>query len=162
MKIIPVKILSKAVRTGTATVVGLILGSLTGWIYYGFLLVVNIRKKRISLSTGLRSFLKRYYPSIIAGNVRIIGNAVGVPPGKIAVTHGNNIFCKESFCEEKTDDMNLLYHELVHIDQYKKHREWFFYFLYGYQYLNEGFSYSDMPLEKEAFDYTRRFKESAG
>ena len=135
---------------------GSILGSITGWIYYIFLLLLNARKKRVSLSASMSNILQRHFHSADFTKVRIIPHANGVPWGKSAVTHGNSIFCREGFSEENRDDIDLIVHELVHVEQYNKYGKLGFYILYGFQFLNGGFSYYRIGLEKEAFSYSQR------
>lgn len=153
--ILPVA-LFKVICTGISAVTGFITGPISGWIYYLFLIVINKGKKRMPLSASLRDKLYRLYPSFDLAEVRIIGNARGIPYGKTAVTHGNYIFCKNDFSEDNMEDYNLLLHELVHVEQYRKYGKAVFYILYGFQYLNSGFSYRRIELEREAFDCHRR------
>lgn len=154
-------IMIKAIRTGISAVAGLVFGLITGWIYYGFLLAVNAGKKRHSLSPDITNKLQKWYPSVDLGKVRIVGSAKGVPRGKTAVTHGNSIFIREKFSENNCNYYELLLHELVHVEQYKKYGKGLFYVLYGFQYLKAGFSYHGIELEKEAFNYEKRQSSQA-
>mgnify|MGYP005842456161 CR=1 FL=1 len=153
-------ILFKAIRTGISALTGLVIGFIAGWIYYLFLKVINKGKKRMPLSASLKDKLQRFYPSVDFSKVRIIGNAGGIPWGKTAVTHGNYIFYREDFSEDNMKYYDLLLHELVHVEQYRKFGKGLFYILYGFQYLNSGLSYHGIELEREAFECHRRQSNS--
>lgn len=149
------------IRISISAAAGFVTGSIAGWIYYLFLMIINNGKKRIFMSSSLKDKLYRFYPSVDFSKVRIIVNARGIPRGKTAVTQGNYIFFREDFNENNMKDYDLLLHELVHVEQYKKYGKTLFYILYGFQYLNAGFSYHGIELEKEAFDCHRRQSNSA-
>lgn len=146
----------KGIWSGISAILGFVLGTIAGWIYLGTLLLINVFKKRLKLSLYLQGVLKTYYPTINLDKVTIITKANGIPYGKIALTEGYKIFCRNDFSENKTEDLKLLLHELVHVKQYYDRGIGAFYIAYAYEYINEMFSYSNIPMEKEAVDYEGR------
>ena len=144
----------KGIWIGVSAILGFTLGIVIGWIYVGIIILSNHFKKRIKLSTSLRRTLKDYYPSIDPDKVRIISSANGILYGKTGLTQGNEIFFKCTFSENNIDNLKLLLHELVHVKQYTKYGMWKFYILYAYGYIKKMFSYRNIPMEVEAFDYT--------
>jgi hypothetical protein len=145
---------------GISAILGLILGTIIGWIYLGIIKLINFYKNRIKLSPSLQRILSNHYPSIDLYKIKIISMANGILYGKTGLTQGNEIFFKCTFSENNIDNLKLLLHELVHVKQYTKYGMWKFYILYAYGYINKVFSYPDIPLEKEAFDYAGRVSDS--
>jgi hypothetical protein len=143
-----------------SAILGLLFGTIIGLIYLGIIKLINFNKKRIKLSPALQRSLSTYYPSVNLDKVRITSMANGILYGKTALVQGNDIFYKYIFSEKNTDDLKLLLHELIHVKQYREYGIAKFYVLYAYGYIYNMFSYPDIPIEKEAFDYAGSISES--
>lgn len=122
----------------------------------------NLFRKRIKLWPDTKAIMRRFFPELnlnkvtfcnnssLPGNWFTSANSVG------AMTFGYNIFFKGKDIQQHWEKLELLMHELVHVDQVRKRSddEVLFACDYGKGYLKAG-SYRENPMEIEAYDFVK-------
>jgi hypothetical protein len=98
-----------------------------------------------------------YHPDLDLDGVRTVCPAV-IPSARRStsgLTLGRTVFLRDPPDPASLRSMSLLLHELVHVDQNRRHGRVGFARLYGLGWAST-LSYRRIPLEAEAFDYERQ------
>ena len=122
--------------------------------YEGFVRAVNVGRQRAKLPADAATLLASYYPDLDLSTVRIVQPAV-IPSARgstSALTLGTTIFSKVEPDPTSTRAMWLMLHELMHVDQNRRHGRPGFARRYGVGWART-LNYRDIPLEAEAFAY---------
>jgi hypothetical protein len=120
----------------------------------------NLGRTRQKLSAATKAKLKRLFPKLDLGRVRIRtgcslpGNWFQPAGQVLAMTFGYTIYFKAKTVQSTMSGLNVLMHELVHVDQVRRrgNDETRFACDYGKGFLKAG-SYAKNPLEVEAYDF---------
>ncbi len=120
--------------------------------------VANLGRKHITLWPDTKKIMRRFFPKLdldqvsFQNNCELPGNWFTPAKNVAAMTFGNRIFFKGKDIQKSWAKLELLMHELVHVDQVRRYGgEWNFACAYGKGFLAAG-NYRDNKLEKEAFD----------
>jgi hypothetical protein len=141
--------------------------------------IVNVIRPRRSLQPATIAKLKPLYPQLDLENVKVrtrcrLPSNRFRPTGSIyAMTFGYTIYWRDELDETKPDDLVKLIHELVHVDQVRRHGgESEFACEYGRGYIEGGgtlpgyitdaTAYHRNPLEAEAYTFDGQFRDDAG
>lgn len=119
----------------------------------------NIQRKERKLWSSTREVMQQFFPKLnfreveFCINSSLPGNWFESPDRVQATTFGTRMYFKGSNIQKSRAGLQLLMHELVHIDQIRrKGGENAFACAYGKGYLEAG-SYRQNPLEVEAYDF---------
>lgn len=141
--------------------------------------IVNVARPRRSLQAATIARLKPLFPDLDLAKItvrtrcRLPSNQFR-PTGSIyAMTFGYSIFWRDDLDENAPDDLVKLIHEIVHVDQVRRHRdESSFACDYGRGYVEGGGSlpsyidaptaYHRNPFEAEAYTFEAQFRDDAG
>jgi hypothetical protein len=141
--------------------------------------IVNITRPRRSLLPATVTRLKPLFPELdltkitVRTRCRLPSNQFR-PTGSIyAMTFGYSIFWRDDLDENAPDDLVKLIHEIVHVDQVRRHGdESSFACDYGRGYVEGGGSlpayidsptaYHRNPFEAEAYTFEAQFRDEAG
>ena len=141
--------------------------------------IVNIARARRSLQTQTIARLQSLFPDLDIANVRV-RTRCRLPSNRFrqtgsiyAMTFGYTIYWRDDLDENEPDDLVRLIHELVHVDQVRRHGgESEFACEYGRGYIEGGgdppayiaavTAYHRNPLEAEAYTFDARFRDAAG
>jgi Domain of unknown function (DUF4157) len=141
--------------------------------------IVNVVRPRRSLHAATIARLQLLFPDLDLENVRVrtrcrLPSNRFRPTGSIyAMTFGYTIYWRDELDESKPDDLVKLIHELVHVDQVRRHGgESGFACEYGRGYIEGGGKlptyiadatpYHRNPLEAEAYTFDAQFRDDAG
>ena len=141
--------------------------------------IVNVVRPRQSLQQATIARLKPLFPHLDLENVKVrtrcrLPSNRFRPTGSIyAMTFGYTIYWRDELDETKPDDLVKLIHELVHVDQVRRHGgESGFACAYGRGYIEGGGTlptyiadatpYHRNPLEAEAYTFDAQFRDAAG
>ena len=122
--------------------------------------VANVFKKKKRLKAATKTKMKRLFPKLNLDRVRfregcsLPGNWFTSAKNVRAMTFGYTIYFKSKNIEGSKATLNVLMHELVHVDQVRRrgNSEDRFACDYGKGFLT-GKGYRQNPLETEAFDF---------
>jgi hypothetical protein len=141
--------------------------------------IVNVTRPRRVLQAATVVRLKKLFPDLDIENVKIRSRC-RLPSNRFrqsgsiyAMTFGYTIYWRDEFDETKPDDLVKLIHELVHVDQVRRHGgESAFACQYGRGYIEGGgklpayiddvTAYHRNPLEAEAYTFDAQFRDDAG
>lgn len=141
--------------------------------------IVNVLRPRHPLSAATVARLQPWFPELDLGTVRV-RTVCRLPPNRFqerghiyAMTFGSTIYWRDELDEDDPGDLVRLMHELVHVDQVRRHGgESAFACAYGEGYLSGGgdvpthidqpTAYHRNPLEAEAYAFEARFRDPAG
>lgn len=141
--------------------------------------VVNALRPRRPLSATTIARVQPWFPELDLRAVRI-RERCRLPPNRFrergrvyAMTFGSTIYWRDELDERDPNDLVRLMHELVHVDQVRRHGgESAFACAYGEGYLSGGgqvpahiddpTAYHRNPLEAEAYGFEARFRDAAG
>ena len=141
--------------------------------------IVNVLRPRRPLSVTTIARLDPWFPEVDLGAVRVCTRC-RLPPNRFresghiyAMTFGSTIYWRDELDERDPNDLVRLMHELVHVDQVRRHGgESAFACAYGEGYLSGGgqvpahidrpTAYHRNPLEAEAYAFEARFRDAAG
>ena len=104
------------------------------------------------LTDHTKAIMSEFFPQLDLNAVAMRTGASIVPPRFRAMTLGRTIFVRGDLDECSAEDMLLLTHELVHVDQFRRLGELKFACAYGAGFLRT-FSRDNIPLEREATAY---------
>jgi Domain of unknown function (DUF4157) len=141
--------------------------------------IVNVIRPRRSLQASTITRLKPLFPELDLANVKVrtrcrLPSNRFRPTGSIyAMTFGYTIYWRDELDETKPDDLVKLIHELVHVDQVRRHGgESGFACEYGRGYIEGGGKlpayiagatpYHRNPLEAEAYTFDAQFRDDSG
>ncbi len=141
--------------------------------------IVNVIRPRRSLKASTIARLKPLFPDLDLANVKVrtrcrLPSNRFRPTGSIyAMTFGYTIFWRDELDESDPDDLVKLIHELVHVDQVRRHGgESGFACEYGRGYIEGGgtlpahiadaTAYHRNPLEAEAYTVDAQFRDDTG
>ncbi|MDD2732813.1 MAG: hypothetical protein PHF56_02640 [Desulfuromonadaceae bacterium] len=139
-------------------------------IYYGAksaAAVANVAKQTNKLNARSKAKFRPLFPHLDLDRVRIRpacdlpGNwfeSEGGPHKVVAMTFGYTIYCKGTHMQRTYEKLNILMHELVHIEQIRccGNSETEFAGDYGEGFLDAG-NYRQNPLEEEAYDFVEAY-----
>ncbi len=142
-----------------------ILAGHTGGIFIYFIAKVaagtaNIGIRRDELSSDTKNIMRPLFPYLDLDRIRIKSGST-IPPNwfrrkakYVAVTFGYTIYCTGKRMQSTNENLNVIMHELVHVDQVRRRNNSEIKFAgdYGQGYLSAG-NYRHNPLEEEAFDF---------
>ena len=122
--------------------------------------VANAFKDTNKLKSATQARFRPLFPQLNLGKVRVRpgctlpGNWFTSPNDVAAMTIGYTIYCKGTHMQSTNAKLNILMHELVHVDQVRRRGddEEKFACDYGKGYIAGG-SYSKNPMEVEAKDF---------
>ncbi|MBK7581095.1 MAG: DUF4157 domain-containing protein [Myxococcales bacterium] len=130
--------------------------------------VANVFKDKNKLNASAKAKFKPLFPHLNLDKVRIRpdctlpGNWFTSSNDVVAMTFGYTIYCKGKKMQSTNKKLNILMHELVHVDQVRRrdNSEDKFACAYGKGFLAGG-SYRKNPMENEAYDFvaTNAFPE---
>jgi hypothetical protein len=141
--------------------------------------IVNVFRPRRPLSAATITRLQPWFSDLDLATVRI-STGCRLPPNRFresghiyAMTFGSSIYWRHDLDEHDPADLVRLMHELVHVDQVRRHGgESAFACAYGEGYLSGGgqvpahidepTAYHRNPLEAEAYAFENRFRDIAG
>ncbi len=141
--------------------------------------IVNIIRPRRSLQPTTIARLRPLFPDLdlqgirVRSNCRLPSNRFRETGSIYAMTFGYTIYWRDDLDESNPVDVVRLIHEIVHVDQMRRHGgELAFACEYGRGYLAGGGSlpayiaepnaYYRNPLEAEAYTFEARFRDDAG
>lgn len=140
---------------------------------------VNLHRRPRPLTSATVSRLEPWFPELELGTVRVRSKC-RLPPNRFAasgsiyaMTFGSTIYWRDEFNEADERDLVRLVHELVHVDQVRRHGgESEFACAYGRGYVEgtgklPGFvrrptQYHRNPLEAEAYRFEAQFRDDSG
>jgi len=141
--------------------------------------IANVGRSTRPLGAGTIARLRTLFPELDLGDVRI-REKCRLPSNRFretgsiyAMTFGNTIYFRDELDEADPRDLVKLIHELVHVDQVRRHGgERGFACAYGRGYLEGGgnlpahisgpTAYHRNPLESEAYSFEARFRDDRG
>jgi hypothetical protein len=141
--------------------------------------IANPTRRARPLRTATVQRLQPLYPDLDLADVRV-RTRCRLPSNRFqergsiyAMTFGNTIFWRDELDEDDPGDLVRLIHELVHVDQVRRHgSESAFACAYGIGYVEGGgrlpgyidrpSAYHRNPLEAEAYTFEERFRDNAG
>lgn len=124
--------------------------------------VLNAFKQTNKLKTATKARFKPLFPKLDLDRVRVRPDCIlpgnWFKSGVKAMTFGYTIYCKGSHMQSTDAKLNILMHELVHVDQIRRrgNDESRFACDYGKGYLAGG-GYMENPLEIEAYDFVTNY-----
>lgn len=132
-------------------------------VYFGAKAVAelaNITKERNKLKAGVKEKFAPLFPELDLDRVRIRPDCTlpanwFTSPNRIqAMTFGYTIYCKGQHMQSTPEKLDVLMHELFHVDQVRKRgdNEAQFAADYGKAFLNAG-SYENNPMEVKADNF---------
>lgn len=141
--------------------------------------IVNVTRPRKLLQPSTIARLTNLFPDLDIGNVkvrtrcRLPSNRFRQTGSIYAMTFGYTIYWRDELDENKPEDLVKLIHELVHVDQVRRHGgETAFACEYGRGYIEGGGSvpsyiddvtaYHRNPLEAEAYTFDAQFRDDTG
>jgi hypothetical protein len=124
--------------------------------FEAFVRLVNMRRPRRPLDPAVVELMGAHHPELDLGCVRTVCPAVipSAKRGTSGLTLGTTIFLREPPDPANLRSMSLVLHELVHVDQNRRHGRLGFARQYGVGWAST-LSYRQIPLEAEAFEYER-------
>jgi len=142
--------IAKTVLTALARVVAIPVF----FAYEAFVRLVNVRRPRRPLDPAVAELMRVHHPGLDLSTVRTICPAIipSAKPNTSGLTLGGTIFLREPPDPASLRSMSLLLHELVHVDQNRRHGRLGFAREYGVGWAST-LSYRRIPLEAEAFDH---------
>ena len=141
--------------------------------------IANFNRPRETLHAGTVARLQPLFPELDLNRVRVRSRC-RLPPNRFrrtgsiyAMTFGDTIYWRDEFDENDPVDLVKLVHELVHVDQVRRHGdESSFACAYGRGYVEGGGELPDWiseptpyhrnPLEAEAYNFEARFRDDSG
>jgi hypothetical protein len=141
--------------------------------------IVNVARRSQPLRADTIDRLHSVFPDLDLTEVRV-RTRCRLPPNRFAergdiyaMTFGTDIYWRDELDEDDPRDLVKLIHELVHVDQVRRHGgEDGFACAYGTGfvegggrlpgYIDEPSSYHRNPLEAEAYSFEARFRDSTG
>lgn len=141
--------------------------------------IVNALRPRRPLAPATITRLQPWFPELDLRSVRV-RSGCRLPPNRFqqrgsiyAMTFGSTIYWRDELDADDPRDLVRLMHELVHVDQVRRHGgESAFACAYGEGYLSGGgelpahiehpTAYHRNPLEAEAYGFEARFRDAAG
>ncbi|HSJ92132.1 MAG TPA: DUF4157 domain-containing protein [Ilumatobacter sp.] len=141
--------------------------------------IVNVLRPGRPLSAATIARLQPWFPHLDLHSVRV-RTGCRLPPNRFqergriyAMTFGSTIYWRDELDERNPNDLVRLMHELVHVDQQRRHGgESAFACAYGEGYVSGGgqvpahisapTAYHRNPLEAEAYAFEARFRDSVG
>ena len=141
--------------------------------------IANLGRRACPLRADTIDRLQTLFPHLDLAEVRV-RTRCRLPPNRFrergsvyAMTFGNTIYWRDELDENDPRDLVKLIHELVHVDQARRHGgESGFACAYGTGYLEGGgrlpgyidepSAYHRNPLEAEAYSFEARFRDGAG
>jgi Domain of unknown function (DUF4157) len=149
--------IAKALLTAAAQVVAVPLF----FSYEAFVRLVNLRRARTPLDPAVAKLMMAHHPELDLTTVRTVCPAVipSVQRGTTGLTLGSTIFLREPPDPASMRSMSLVLHELVHVDQNRRHGRLGFARQYGVGWAST-LSYRQIPLEAEAFDHEHRQRDA--
>ena len=138
-----------------ASILGIVrdwLGCVAGALGYGLVKAASTiagggEPRRLADQT--KAIMSEFFPELDLNEVVLRTGASIVPRRFRAMTLGRTIFLRGDLDECSAEDMLLLVHELVHVDQFRRLGELKFACAYGEGFLRT-FSHDNIPLEREA------------
>ena len=141
--------------------------------------IVNVGRPRRGLLAPTRDLLGELFPDLDVARIRVrtrcrLPANRFKPTGSIyAMTFGYTIYWRDELDENDPRDLVKLIHEVVHVDQVRRHGgEDGFACAYGRGYLEGGgtvpahidepTAYHRNPLESEAYQFDSRFRDERG
>jgi hypothetical protein len=141
--------------------------------------IVNVVRPRRPLQAATVARLRSLYPDLDLTTIRIrtrcrLPSNRFHPTGSIyAMTFGSTIYWRDELDESNPRDLVRLIHEIVHVDQVRRHGgEPSFACEYGRGYIEGGgtlpayieepTAYHRNPLEAEAYNFEGRFRDESG
>ncbi len=141
--------------------------------------IVNLRRPRRGLLLPTQQMLGELFPDLDVSKIRIRDKCRlpanrFKPTGSIyAMTFGYTIYWRDELDEQSPRDLVKLIHEVVHVDQVRRHGgEDGFACAYGRGYLDGGGTvpphikdpgqYHRNPLEAEAYQFDSKFRDERG
>jgi hypothetical protein len=141
--------------------------------------LANLTRRRRPLLPGTIARLRPLFPDVDLERVRV-RTRCRLPANEFrqrgsiyAMTFGHTIYWRDDLDEREPRDLVKLIHEIVHVDQVRRHRsESAFACAYGRgfvdgggdvpAYIDEPTAYHRNPLESEAYTFEARFRDPAG
>jgi hypothetical protein len=141
--------------------------------------IANLGRRPRGLRTETVQRLQALFPDLDLGAIRIRTRS-RLPSNRFrhrgsiyAMTFGATIYWRDELDEHDPDDLVKLIHEIVHVDQVRRHDgEDGFACAYGVGYLEGGgvlpayvdapTAYHRNPLEAEAYSFEARFRDAEG
>ena len=141
--------------------------------------IANFRRPQRQLKTATIARLRPLFPDLELGQIRV-RTRCRLPSNRFrqsgdiyAMTFGNTIFWRDELDEGDPGDLVKLIHEVVHVDQVRRHGdESAFACAYGRGYVDGGgelpgyiaapTAYHRNPLESEAYTFESRFRDDSG
>lgn len=130
------------------------------------------RRRGRSLATSELAMMRPFFSDDVLADVRIgdvsaitesrltrLTHAIGIGVVDPRVLRGMALIDTVLIEPGASGDMSLLFHELVHIAQYRKHGLWTFLFRYLRDWLAGGRSYLGIGAEDEAYALQARFDD---
>jgi len=138
---------------GIKVSVGCIGGTASWWFLRAASWILN-KGRASKLTPGMKSVFGPFFPNLDLDEVGVSVGATIVGPGDLqGMTLGYTIYLSQADVDEcNVDDMELLMHELVHVDQYRRIGWQSFGCMYGMGY-TLGWNWDDIPLEQEAVQF---------
>jgi len=141
--------------------------------------IVNFTRSRRSLQSSTIARLGPLFPDldlakiVVRTRCRLPSNQFQQTGSIYAMTFGYSIFWRDDLDEQDPDDLVKLIHEIVHVDQVRRHgSESAFACEYGQgyieggghlpNYITEPTAYHRNPLEAEAYTFEAQFRDSTG
>ena len=126
--------------------------------------VTNINKERNRLKESTKAKFRPLFPHLNLDRVRIRprctlpGNWFTSSNDVQAMTFGYTIYCKGTRMQSTNAKLNVIMHELVHVDQVRRRDDSESQFAcdYGKGYLKAG-NYRDNAMEVEAYDFEAQY-----
>jgi hypothetical protein len=141
--------------------------------------IANVFRPRRRLHPKTSAMLARLFPDLDVARIRYKARS-RLPPNRFAddgwvaaMTFGYTLYFRDKLDESKAKDLALLVHEVVHVDQVRRHgSEDEFACAYGEGYLTgkgdlpghirNPSKYHRNPLEAEAYRFQARFQDANG
>ena len=77
------------------------------------------------------------------------------------ITFGDTVLLSQRYLQSEASRLSLLFHEMVHVVQYRLLGMEGFLRFYVTGWAENGFEYRAIPLERDAYDLQHRFEENA-
>lgn len=143
-------LIGAAVAAGGAATVTII----GAYIYEAIVRSDNSSRPRRRLSTNERWLMTHFHKKIDLKEIWIVENArIRSLISLDALTISKTIFFKEELNECSTENMQLLLHELVHVEQYKRYGRAVFDLVYAWTFVTGGFQHKKSSIEKDALKF---------
>lgn len=141
--------------------------------------IANVGRRPRPLRADTVRRLQQLFPHLdlrtirVRTRCRLPANRFGERGSIYAMTFGNTIYWRDELDERDPGDLVHLIHEIVHVDQVRRHQgERGFACAYGMGYLEGGgdlpayiaepTAYHFNPLEAEAYSFEAQFRDAAG